>query len=92
LWKFGASRGMSNEQIVKAVDSTLNKLPRAEGQPHQATREVNDVNERRRYLLRDVDFLEGKKSFLTAKITYLGVWKSNLDEYCNQKKDEMVKM
>lgn len=83
---------MSNEQIVRAVDSTLNKLPRAEGQLHQVTREVNDVNERKRYLLRDVDFLEGKKSFLTAKITYLGVWKSNLDEYCNQKKDEMVKM
>jgi hypothetical protein len=36
--------------------------------------------------------LEGKKSSLTAEISYLGVWKSNLDEYCNQKKDEVVKM
>jgi hypothetical protein len=61
LYKLAKSSGMSNEQIVRAVDTVLNKLPSAIENYFQTQRKVNDLIEMEQDLSGHVEVLGGKK-------------------------------
>lgn len=82
LYKLGISTGISNKEIVSAVDTALNQLPGAREALDQTKKEENDSFEKKLLLLEDIDFLEGKKWMLIKTISDLDVKASKLDEDC----------
>jgi hypothetical protein len=91
LYKLGISTGISNKEIVRAVDIALNKLPGAREALDQTKKEENDSFEKKLLLLEDIDFLEGKKWMLRKKISDLDVKASRLDEDCEKKTGRATK-
>jgi hypothetical protein len=72
---------MSIEQVVNTVDTAANKLPYIESLYEQAKDEVDNLKDRKLYLLKDVDFLSAKISRL-QEITY------SLEQNCRRRKGE----
>jgi hypothetical protein len=75
------NRGMSIDQIVNAVDTAANKLPYIESLYEQAKEEVDNLRDRKLYLLKDVDFL-------SAKISRLKETVYSLEQNCGRRKEE----
>jgi hypothetical protein len=86
------SRGMSNKEIVTAVDAALNKLPSAEENYFQTRKKVNDLAGTERQLLSDNEVLKGKNFSLINKNSDLEAQKHNLVEYSNRKKEEIEEL
>ena len=85
LYKLGISTGFSNNEIVRCVDTALNKIPGAREALDQTKKEENDSFEKKLLLLEDIDFLEGKKWMLRKKLSDLDVKASKLEEDCEKK-------
>jgi predicted nuclease with TOPRIM domain len=92
LYKLAKSSGMSNEQIVRAVDTVLNKLPSAVENYFQTQRRVNDLIEMEQDLSGHVEVLRGEKSLLIHEISDLKVQEHNLVEGSNRKKGEIEEL
>ena len=60
LYKLANSSGMSNKEIVTAVDIALNKLPSADENFFQTRRKVNELVEMERQLLDHNEVLKAK--------------------------------
>lgn len=80
LYELGISTGISNKEIVRCVDIALNKLPGAREALYQTKKEENDLFEKKLLLLKDIDFLEGKKWKLRTVTSDLDVKAYKLDE------------
>jgi hypothetical protein len=75
---------MSIDQVVSAVDNTAaNKLPYIESLYEQAKVEVDNLKDRKLYLLKDVDFLNAKFS-RSQEITY------SLEQNCRRKEEQGI--
>jgi hypothetical protein len=72
------NRGMNIEQVVNAVDTAANRLPYMEDLYRQAKEEVDNLKDRKLYLLKDVDFLSAKISRLKETIY-------SLEQNCRRK-------
>jgi hypothetical protein len=92
LYQLCNSSGMSNKEIVKAVDIALNKLPSADENFFQTRKKVDDLVGTKRQLLDHNEVLKAKNFSLINEISDLKVQKYNLDEYCNKKKGEVEEL
>jgi hypothetical protein len=89
LYKLANSSGMSNKEIVTAVDTALNKLPSAVEDYFRTTRKVNELIEVEQDLSVNIKGLRGEKSLDLREISDLKEQKNDLVEYCNKKKGEV---
>ena len=87
LYKLANSSGMSNKEIVTAVDTALNKLPSAVEDYFRTTRKVNELNEVEQDLSGNIKGLRGEKSLHIHKISDLKVQEH--DECINRKKEKI---
>jgi hypothetical protein len=92
LYKLANSSGMSNKEIVTAVDTALNKLPCAVENYFKTTRKVNELIETEQDLSDHVKVLKGEKSLLIHAISDVKVQEHNLVEYINRKKEEIEEL
>ena len=77
------NRGMSIEQVVNAVDTAANKLPYMEDLHRQVKEEVDDLKDRKLYLLKDVDYLSAKVSRLQETVY-------SLEQNCRRKAEQGI--
>jgi hypothetical protein len=92
LYKLAKSSGMSNEQIVRAVDTVLNKLPSGDEDFYQTRKKVNDLIEMEQDLSDHIKVLKGEKSLLIHEISDLKVQEHNLVECRNRKNEEIEEL
>jgi hypothetical protein len=92
LYKLANSSGMSNKEIVTAVDTALDKLPSAVENYFQTTRKVNELIEMEQDLSDHIKVLRGGKSLLIHEISDLKVQEHNLVECSNRKKGEIEEL
>jgi predicted nuclease with TOPRIM domain len=86
------SSGMSNTEIVKAVDIALNKLPLADENYFKIRKKANELAEIEQQLRHDNEVLKNKSFSLTKEISDLEVEKFELIEYCNGIKEELKEL
>jgi hypothetical protein len=89
LYKLANSSGMSNKEIVTAVDTALNKLPSAVEDYFRTTKKVNELIEVEQDLSGNIKGLRGEKSLLIHEISAL---KHDLVECINRKKEEIEEL
>jgi hypothetical protein len=92
LYKLANSSGMSNKEIVKAVDIALNKLPSADENFFQIRKKVNELVGTERQLLDHNEVLKAKNFSLINEISDLEAQKHELIEYSNRKKEEIEEL
>lgn len=92
LYKLAKSSGMSNKEIVTAVDTALHKLPSAVENYFQTQRKANELIEVEQDLSNHIEVLRGEKSLLIHEISDLKVQEHNLVEYSNRKKEEIEEL
>jgi uncharacterized phage infection (PIP) family protein YhgE len=92
LYKLANSSGMSNKEVVTAVDTALNKLPSAVENYFQTTRKVNESIEMEQDLSDHIKVLRGEKSLLIHEISDLKVQEHNLVECSNRKNEEIEEL
>ena len=89
LYELGNSSGMSNKEIVTAVDISLNRLPSAEENYFQTRKKVNELVGTERQLLDHNEVLKAKNFSLINERSDLEAQKHELIEYCNRRKQEV---
>ena len=94
LYQLCNSSGMSNKEIVKAVDSALNKLPLADENYFKTREKVKELAETEQLLLHSNKVLKAKSFSLAREISDLETKKHELLEYCKsvQQKIEEFRM
>jgi uncharacterized small protein (DUF1192 family) len=89
LYKLAKSSGMSNEQIVRAVDVCLNKIPSADEDYYQTRKKVNELTQEEQYLSGVVDNLRDRILSLSAEIEDLNAEKAVQAKYHKLKMEEL---
>ena len=89
LYQLCNSSGMSNKEVVTAVDICLNKLPSVERNYFQIRKKVNELAGTERELLGHNEVLKGKNFSLINEKSDLEAQKHELIDYCNRRKQEV---
>jgi DNA-binding CsgD family transcriptional regulator len=92
LYQMCNSSGMSNKEIVKAVDIALNTLPSADENYFQTRKKVNELVGTERQLLDHNEVLKAKNFSLINEMSDLEAQKYELIEYCNRRKQEVEEL
>jgi hypothetical protein len=92
LHRFAKEKGLSNEAIVKAVATTLNKLPSAEVHCRAVEDEVNRLELIKKDLYQEIFLIEDGKSKLIEKIRILTKDLPNLEKIHTKKKAEVEEL
>jgi hypothetical protein len=92
LYQSCNSRGMSNKEIVKAVDIALNELPSADENYFQTRKKVNELAEIEQQLRHGNEALKAKNFSLAKEILDLEAQKHRLTEHCNRRKEELEEL
>ncbi len=92
LHRFAKEKGISNEKIVRAVDTALTNLPSAEVHCRAVENEVDRLELIKRELYQEKFLLEDGKSKLTERIGLLTKELKRLEEICTEKKVQVEEM
>jgi hypothetical protein len=92
LYQLCNSSGMSNKEIVKAVDIAINKLPSADENYFQIRKKVNELGGIQRQLLDQNEVLKAKNLYLINEISDLEARKRELVEYCIKIRQEVEEL
>jgi hypothetical protein len=92
LYQLCNSSGMSNREIIKAVDIAINKLPLADENYFKIRKKVNELAEIEQQLWHDNEVLKAKNFSLIKEISDLEAEKHELIECCNGRKEELEEL
>jgi hypothetical protein len=92
LYQLCNSIGMSNTEIVKAVDIALNKLPLADEKYFKIRKKINELAEIEQRLRNDNEVLKAKNFSLINETADLEAQRYELIEYCNRRKQEVEEL